>query len=83
VKTLLRRGKLGEKNDRRLYRAPKGREKGAPVESYAVETSANQKLTSFDTQHDAIQWAKTEEYVVHVAGVRNTDKGNPDDWRTV
>lgn len=62
---------------------PKSREKGAPIEYYAVETAADQELVRYDTQDDAINWAKTEGYSVHVARVRNTDKGNPDHWRKV
>jgi hypothetical protein len=62
---------------------PKGCGKGAPIEYYAVETRAHEKLKSFDVQQDAVVWAHREGYTVQVARVRNTNKGNPDHWRKV
>jgi hypothetical protein len=62
---------------------PKGRPEGTPIDDYAVESSASETLKVCNTQQDAVDWAKTEGYAVHVARVRKTDKGKPDHWRKV
>jgi hypothetical protein len=58
---------------------PKGREDA--IMSYAVEDHAGHVLQSAATQEAAIKWAKDQGHSVHVARVRETDKGNPDHWR--
>jgi hypothetical protein len=63
--------------------SPKGRPEGTTVVDYAAETSASVELETFDTQEAAIEWAKAKGYAMHVARVRNTDKGNPYHWRKV
>jgi hypothetical protein len=37
-------------------------------------------LTTVDTLQEAIDWAKTENFTVQVALVRNTSNGNRDHW---
>ena len=62
---------------------PKGRN-GTPIESYVVEDHAEHLLGTFDTQEEAIAWAKGEGHSPHVARVRHlNDKEKPDHWRAV
>ncbi len=61
---------------------PKGRPEGTPIEDYAVEDRADSVLTTTKTQQSAIDWAKERGHSPLVARVRNTDKGNPDHWRS-
>ena len=62
---------------------PKGRN-GTPIESYVVEDHADHLLGTFDTQEEAIAWAKGEGYSPHVARVHHlSDKKSPDHWRAV
>ena len=61
---------------------PKGRPEGTPIEDYAVEDSASSMLSTHRTQAEAIAWAKARGHAPLVARVRNTDKGNPDHWRS-
>jgi hypothetical protein len=59
---------------------PRCRPEGEPILAYAVETRTGKVLNTLTTQSDAIQWAKSENYTVFVAVVRNTSKGNPGHW---
>jgi hypothetical protein len=59
---------------------PKGYQ-GQP-DHYVVEDRADNVLATHKTQGEAIRWAKGRGYSpIHIAHVRNTDKGNPDHWR--
>jgi len=63
---------------------PKGRPEGSPIEGYVVEDHADDVLAEFETQDEAIWWAKSEGYVPRVARVRHlNDKKKPDHWRAV
>ena len=60
---------------------PKG---GDHPTHYVVEDRADHQLNgNFQTQADAIAWAKRQGHSPRVAHVRHTDKGNPDHWRPV
>jgi len=60
---------------------PKGRE-GDPIDHYVVEDHADHELGKFNTQADAIGWAKKNGHTPHVARVRHlNDKKKPDHWR--
>jgi len=62
---------------------PKGRPEGSAIEGYVVEDHANHALGTFNTQKDAIDWAKTNGHAPLVARVRHlNDKKNPDHWRS-
>ena len=61
---------------------PKGRPEGTPIEDYAVEDRADNVLSTHRTQAEAVAWAKTRGHSPLVARVRNTNKGNPDHWRS-
>ena len=63
---------------------PKGRTEGSPIKGYVVEDHADDELGEFETQNEAIRWAKSEGHVPHVARVRPlNDKKKPDPWRSV
>ena len=63
---------------------PKGRSEGTAIEGYVVEDHADSVLGSFQTQAEAIEWAKKREHRPLVARVRHlNDKKNPDHWRAV
>jgi hypothetical protein len=63
---------------------PKGRPEGTAIEGYVVEDHADSVLGSFQTQAEAIEWAKKREHRPLVARVRHlNDKKNPDHWRAV
>jgi hypothetical protein len=63
---------------------PKGRPEGTAIEGYVVEDHAESVLGSFQTQAEAIEWAKKREHRPLVARVRHlNDKKNPDLWRAV
>ena len=63
---------------------PKGRAEGTAIDDYVVEDHADHVLHTSNTQHEAIQWAKTNGHTPHVARVRNlNDKKKPDHWRPV
>ena len=63
---------------------PKGRQDGSPIEGYVVEDHADGELAEFETQDEAIKWAKSEGHAPHVARVRHlNDKKIPDHWRAV
>ena len=61
---------------------PKGRPEGTAIDDYAVEDHTNSVLSTHRTQSEAIEWAKALGHSPLVARVRNTDKGNPDHWRS-
>jgi len=63
---------------------PTGRTEGSEITHYTVEYSGGKSLDSKNhpTQASAIQAAKDAGYNPLVARVRNTNKGNPDHWRT-
>jgi hypothetical protein len=61
---------------------PKGRPEGSPITDYVVEDHADHALGTFKTQREAIDWAKRNSHVPHVARVRHlNDKKRPDHWR--
>jgi hypothetical protein len=61
---------------------PKGRPEGEPIHDYVVEDHADHVLATFKTQHEAIEWAKKNGHVAHVARVRHlNDKKKADHWR--
>jgi hypothetical protein len=60
------------------------RPEGTAIEGYVVEDHADSVLGSFQTQAEAIEWAKKREHRPLVARVRHlNDKKNPDHWRAV
>lgn len=63
---------------------PKGRQEGSSIQDYVVEDHADHVLATFNTQADAIGWAKKNGHSPHVARVRHlNDKKRPDHWRAV
>lgn len=63
--------------------APKGHREGSPIEGYVVEDHADHALGRFNTQKEAIDWAKKNGHHPLVARVRHlNDKKNPDHWRS-
>lgn len=61
---------------------PKGRPEGSKIDGYVVEDHADHELHSSRTQEEAIEWAKRNGHVAHVARVRHlNDKNRPDHWR--
>lgn len=63
---------------------PKGRPEGSQINDYVVEDHADHVLGTFDTQKEAIDWAKKRNHKPHVARVRHmNDKKIPDHWREV
>lgn len=61
---------------------PKGRPEGSAIEGYVVEDHADSVLGNFQTQAEAIEWAKKRGHRPLVARVRQlNDKKNPDHWR--
>jgi len=63
---------------------PKGRAEGSPITDYVVEDHTDHELGKFDTQKEAIDWAKNKGHSPHVARVRHlNDKKKPDHWRAV
>ena len=59
---------------------PKG---SGPIQNFVVEEHADQPLHEpFKTQEAAIAWAHSQGHSPLVARVRNTEKGNPDHWRS-
>lgn len=63
---------------------PKGRPEGTPIQDYVVEFAHGALMTNqaFATQSAAIQAAKSAGHQPLIARVRNTNKGNPDHWRS-
>ena len=63
---------------------PKGAREGTPISGYVVEDHADSVLGTFNTQEEAIRWAKSRGHSPHVARVRHlNDKKKPDHWRAV
>jgi hypothetical protein len=63
---------------------PKGHREGARIDDYVVEDHADHALGTFKTQHEAIEWAKSNGHTPHVARVRHlNDKKKADHWRAV
>jgi len=63
---------------------PKGRPEGSPITDYVVETAGDVVLHTTSTQGAAVNWAKANGHVPHVARVRHlNDKRKPDHWRRV
>jgi hypothetical protein len=63
---------------------PKGRLEGTAIEGYVVEDHADHVLHTTATQQDAIDWARKNGHMPHVARVRHlTDKKTPDHWRAI
>lgn len=62
---------------------PKGRPEGSHIDDYVVEDHADHVLgTTFQTQREAIDWAKRNGHAPLVARVRHlNDKKKPDHWR--
>lgn len=62
---------------------PKDRE-GAQIEHYVVEHAGGTSVdgVKYKTQEDAIDAAKKQGHSPLVGRVRNTEKGNPDHWRS-
>lgn len=61
---------------------PKGRPEGSLIDDYVVEDNTDHELRNFETQKEAIDWAKKRGYSPLVARVRHlNDKKNPDHWR--
>jgi hypothetical protein len=62
---------------------PKGRPEGSAINGYVVEDHANHELVSFNTQQEAIEWARGNGHSPVVARVRHlNDKKKPDQWRS-
>jgi hypothetical protein len=63
---------------------PKGRQEGSAIKGYVVEEQGDHVLKTFETQEEAIAWAKSEGHSPSVARVRHqNDKRVPDHWRPV
>jgi hypothetical protein len=61
---------------------PKGRPGGSHIDDYVVEDHADHVLATFETQHEAIEWARKNGHAPLVARVRDlNDKKRPDHWR--
>jgi hypothetical protein len=61
---------------------PKGRQEGSTIDDYVVEDGADHVLKTFNTQKEAIAWAKQQGHHPLVARVRHlNNKKNPDQWR--
>lgn len=62
---------------------PRGRPDGTPISDYVVESHVDEVLGTFNTQHEAIAWAKGQGHQPLVARVRHlNDKKKPDHWRS-
>jgi hypothetical protein len=62
---------------------PKGRIDGSPITDYVVEDHADHVLATFNNQHDAAQWAKSQGHAPLIARVRElSDKKKRDHWRS-
>jgi hypothetical protein len=75
----------GEKSMANVYveARPKGRAEGSAIQDYVVEDHTDHVLGIFNTQKDAIVWAKAMGHAPLVARVRHlNDKKNPDHWRS-
>lgn len=62
---------------------PKGRQEYDPIDDFVVEDDAGHVLGAFDTQTEAILWAKDNGHVAQVARYNGLcDKKDPDHWRS-
>jgi hypothetical protein len=62
---------------------PKGRPEGTAITDYVLEFAGGQTLGGpFRTQAEAASYARQHGHNPLCARVRNTDKGNPDHWRS-
>jgi hypothetical protein len=62
---------------------PEARQERYPTDAFVVEDDAGQVLGTFDTQMEAILWAKDTGHAVQVACRSDlNDKTNPDHWRS-
>jgi hypothetical protein len=60
----------GERHGERLCRGtPKGRPEVIHIDDYVVEDHANHVLGTFETQHEAIEWAKKNGNTWPVCGI--------------
>jgi hypothetical protein len=48
---------------------PKGRQEGTAIENYDVEEQGDRILKTFQTQKEAITWAKSEGYSPYASGI--------------
>jgi hypothetical protein len=62
-----------------LEPVPRGLPEGGPL-CVCGRNPHGEVLKTLQTQSDAIQWAKAENYTVFVAIVRDTSKGNSKHW---
>ena len=63
---------------------PKGRKEGTKINDFVVEDHEDHVLGTFNTQLQAISWAKQEGHNPFVARVRHlNDKKIPDHWGRV
>jgi hypothetical protein len=63
---------------------PKARPEGSRIDDYVVEDHMDHVLGTFQTQHEAITWAKGQGHKPLVSRVRHlNDKKIPDHWRAV
>jgi hypothetical protein len=62
---------------------PKGKPEGSPITGWVVESHADTVLGTFNTQKEAIDWAKANSHTpMVVARARHlNDKKKPDHWR--
>lgn len=62
---------------------PTGRPEGERIDDYVIEGHEGHVLGAFKTQHEAIQWTKSQGHSPLVARVRHlNDKKIPDHWRS-
>ncbi len=63
---------------------PKGRPEGTPITHYVLEYSHGARVTDipYPTQAAAVEAAMKLGHHPLIARVRNTNKGNPDHWRS-
>lgn len=62
---------------------PKGRPEGTAITDYVLEFTGGQTLGGpFKTQAEAANYARQQGHHPLCARVRNTNKGNPDHWRS-
>ena len=61
---------------------PKGNRDGSPITDYVVEDHVDHVLATRNTRFEAIQWARLQGHMPHLALVRHlNDKAKPDHWR--
>lgn len=66
--------KTGQSNSECIHRsATEGPCGGSPIKGYVVEDHADDELGEFETQDEAIKWAKSTSQMPNVARVRHLD----------